>query len=130
VKVPKYVREVLDRLTRCFEERDCLHCSDCVAFALMYLDATGVRLRRGDIFHSREGVVFVKFLVSTMSREYMPCERCPDENAVEKFAEGLLRLDDEAREEVMEMFPHHSEFKLTERECKGRVFESFFEALS
>ena len=92
---------MVNHYNECYAQRDrCLHCNDCIAFALIYSEALKLRLPpRGVPYAVEHGHAwnFVKFLGSTISREYLPCERALPYAKVRDFAWALLRLPLDAR---------------------------------
>jgi hypothetical protein len=132
LKVPKKVWAVLDHYNECFVQRNrCLHCNDCIAFALIYSEALNVKLPpRGVPYMVAPGHAwnFVKFLGSTISREYLPCDRALPYEQVRSFAWSLLRLPMEARQHIRAVIFTHTEFSQTEYDVGVKTFKASMEA--
>ena len=113
--IPKKVLSVIKHYNECFAEKNrCLHCGDCVAFALIYSEILNLRLPpRGQPYAVGPGYAwnFVKFLGSTISREYLPCDRALPYERVKSFAWALLRLSIPTRRRIRNHLLAHCEFK-------------------
>jgi len=114
VKIPKKVLDVIAHYNQCFAERGrCLHCNDCIAFALINSESLKLRLPpRGVPYSVGLGHAwnFVKFLASTISKEYLPCERALPYKRIKSFAWALLRLSITERRHVRSCLITHAEF--------------------
>ena len=114
MKIPEKIRVVLNYYGECFAKRDrCLHCNDCIAFALIYSETLALRLPpKGVPYVVKPGHAwnFVKFLCSTISREYLPCDRALPYEQIKSFAWSLLRLPLKVRAEIRSHMICHSEF--------------------
>jgi len=116
-KIPKHVIDIIQHYRECWEKANrCIHCGDCIAFALafsenseLWLPPRGVPYSYGDTGeHS-----FVKFLSSTISSAYLPCNygRALSKKRIDRFAKALLRLPLEARKSIRSVtFLAHAEF--------------------
>ena len=117
-EIPKHVSKVLEHYNGCFAKRDrCIHCGDCIAFALIYSEALQLRLPpRGVPYMLQPGHAwnFVKFLTTSISRPYLRCDRALPANKIRKFALSLLRLPFKARSQIRRQLFCHSEFKSEE----------------
>ncbi len=116
MRIPKHVLEVLNHYNECYSKANrCLHCGDCIAFALLisehlnlWLPPPGVPYIVGDTGQW----LFVKFLASTISAEYLPCryDRALPRDKVKKFARALLRLPLQVRQHIRSSLIAHDEF--------------------
>ncbi|RLF07965.1 MAG: hypothetical protein DRJ69_06645 [Thermoprotei archaeon] len=115
-EMPKYVKRILAHLADCFAERRCTLCSDCLAFALLFIEEAPPI--RAPYIIKADGPYwqFIKFLLSTLPGEpenlkYNPCPfnqmRYED---VKKFALFILRLPPEKRRELRINLLCHAEF--------------------
>lgn len=81
----------------CYAMRGCLHCADCLAFALKYLNE--VESGRGEAetpptAGSRKRLV-TKFIISTISSENLPCEKALSAESLKEYIKGLLEGEGE-----------------------------------
>jgi hypothetical protein len=95
-------------------ERDCIHCCDCIAYALIASEELKLELPRGApymVVEPSHHWAFVKFLGSTISRDYLPCGRALCYEDVKDFAWSLPRLPVEVRRQLRSTLAAHTEFK-------------------
>jgi len=117
-KIPKMVHKVIKHYNRCYmEENRCIHCPDCIAFAIIFSEILELRMPPKGIPYAVPGTsyywIFTKFLGSSISKEYIPCERALEYEEVKKFAWALLRLPVDLRGDLRKSLICHSEFKST-----------------
>jgi hypothetical protein len=114
VTIPQKIIRVLKHYSECYVKRArCLHCNDCIAYALISSEALNVELpSRGVPYSVSQGHAwnFVKFLGSTIAKEYLPCDRALAYETVKDFAFALLRLPVEARRHLRCSLLAHAEF--------------------
>jgi len=112
---PKIVLDVIKHFGECYVAHDrCLHCNDCIAFALIYSETMQVRMPPPGVPYSvglGHEWNFVKFLGSTIAKEYLPCPHALSYEKVKRFAWSLLRLSRGERARLRECLLCHSEFK-------------------
>ena len=134
-EMPKYAKRILAHLADCFAEHHCVLCSDCLAFALLFIEEAPPLVRgqpyiiRADAPYSQ----FIKFLCSTLPGEpgnlrYNPCPyNQMNYDDVRKFALYLLRLPPEKRRELRHKLLCHAEFHIDRSPPRhrklGRVHE-------
>jgi len=59
----------------CYALRGCFHCPDCLAFALkFYKQSQLIRKEKNDKQAMRDRTLVVKFILSTVASENLPCE--------------------------------------------------------
>jgi len=117
-EMPKYAKRILAHLADCFAERRCILCSDCLAFALLFIEEAPPLVRGQPYVIKADGPYwqFIKFLLSTLSGEpenlkYNPCPfNQMHYEDVKKFALFLLRLPPEKRRELRINLLCHAEF--------------------
>jgi len=113
VQVSKKILRVIEHYNECFAERErCLHCNDCIAYALIVSEALELKLPRGQPYSIGQGHAwnFIKFLGSTISREYLPCDRALSYEQIKDFAKSLLHLPLETRRQLRGCLICHVEF--------------------
>jgi len=117
-RIPKAITSILKYYNECFVKRGrCMHCGDCIAFALIYSEALQLRLPpRGVPYMLQPGHAwnFVKFLTSSISRPYLRCDRALPANKIKKFALSLLRLPFKTRSQIRGFLFCHAEFEFDE----------------
>jgi hypothetical protein len=110
--LPKKVVKVVEHYNNCFA-KDCMHCIDCIAFALIYSEALNLKIPCNFtpyVIGPGHAWNFVKFLGSSISREYLPCDRALPYKQVKDFAFSLLRLPIETRKLARFSLIAHTEF--------------------
>ena len=114
LKIPQIVSDVIKHYNECYAKH-CIHCLDCIAFACIYSEILNLQLPRGGTPYVVKGDShewnFVKFLKSTITKEYLPCERALSEKKIQEFAWALLRIPPEHRKIIRRSLICHSEFK-------------------
>jgi len=116
LRIPKHVLKVIDHYNECFLKADrCLHCNDCIAFALLLSEHLNLWLPPPGVPYIVGGTgqwIFVKFLVSSISADYLPCKygRALSRQDVKRFAWALLRLPLQARQRIRSALMAHDEF--------------------
>jgi len=117
-KIPKIVKRVIDHYNDCFVKRDCIHCPDCIAFAMIFSEILEMRLPPQGVPYVIPGDShywnFIKFLLSTITKEYLPCDRALDYETIKKFALALLRVPIDLRGSLRKRLICHAEFKMSE----------------
>lgn len=111
VKDKEFLEGFIERLNKCYRERGCRLCANCIAFAL---------LAHGNI-NVREDI-FLKFLCLTVSgrpeeRRFNPCPHMEFSwNEVHNLGLILLKLSSEERSAFLSRIPHNilSEEKIQE----------------
>ena len=88
----------------CYALRGCLHCPDCIAFALkFYKSARSPKSEHGDD-HMPGRALTIKFILSTIASESLPCEYALSSANLRNYINQLM--DEEAQ------LPHcHYEFR-------------------
>jgi len=117
---PKYVQEILNWFHECWAEVNCILCLDCIAFALKTIeDAPVLKVRRSYIIKPGKVWNFIKFLMSTISKGYNPCNRCKfNPVTIRKFGRWILRLTPDQRKGLRASIFCHAEFKPSKDEDK------------
>ena len=114
MKVPEQVIEVLKALESCWAERRCMLCSDCVAFAILFIEDLDP-LPEGKARFMTFGVrqAFMKFIESTIAKPRNQCPYCKiSAEQANEFALFLLKLNKEQRRLIRtEYLKCHAEFK-------------------
>lgn len=98
----------------------CIHCLDCIAFALLYAERNNLNepppsenyvIEWGGKFG-----LFKKFLLSTIANDpyhkYLPCKNALSYNEVHELADSLLKLTKKQKQEVRKTLLCHIEFKV------------------
>jgi len=118
LRIPQIVSDVIKHYNECYAEgkiERCMHCLDCIAFACIYSEILNLQLPRGGVPYAIKGDShewnFIKFLKSTITKEYLPCERALSEKEIQEFALALLRIPPEHRRFIRASLICHSEFK-------------------
>jgi|GEM_PF-3760369 len=116
----KKILEYLRHFDQCFtKKKRCIHCLDCIAFALLYAEDNNLTEPSAPVEHLITGNnkfwLFKKFLLSTIVNEpnyqYLPCERALSYNQVSELADLLLKLTKEQKKALRQKLLCHAEFK-------------------
>lgn len=71
----------------CYGLRSCLHCPDCLALALKYLnEIRGEEPGNDDVYN-----LMLKFAVSTVASENLPCEYAKPHDELREYLRRLFR---------------------------------------
>ncbi len=115
-KAFKYIRH----FDQCFaKENRCLHCLDCIAFALLYAEDNNLTEPSAPVEYIIEGDnkfwIFKKFLLSTIvndpNYQYLPCKRALSYDKVSELADLLLKLTKKQKKALRQTLLCHAEFK-------------------
>ena len=68
----------------CYAMTNCLHCPDCLAFALKFFKEIKSKEK------ARERNLVVKFILSTIASENLPCEKALPANDLKSYINQLL----------------------------------------
>jgi len=113
-RIPRLVIDVLEHYNICYA-RDCFHCLDCLALALIYSELEDLYLPPktppNAIKPDSPAWIFVKFLTSSISRRYLRCKRALGWGTIERFAWSLLEIPPEVRQKLRDSLLCHQEFK-------------------
>ena len=115
MKIPKYVEKIHDYFDECYlNQKRCIHCYDCISFALIFAQKEKSYLPpQGVIFSTADGNenTFIKFLCSTITKEYLRCNRGITYKIAYKYSKWLLRLSKEDKEQFRKNCLCHTELQ-------------------
>ncbi len=77
----------------CYAQDNCMHCQDCLAFALLHWQQLGDSLSEKTL--SRERSRVVKFLAGTITSGSLPCPRALPRGDLRPYIDRLLSGDGE-----------------------------------
>lgn len=115
-KIVKYI----NHFNKCFaKENRCLHCLDCIAFALLYAEDNNLTEPSAPVEYMIEGDNkfwnFKKFLLSTIVNDpyhqYLPCKNALTYDEVWELADLLLKLAKKQKKTLRRNLLCHTEFK-------------------
>jgi len=115
----KKMLKYISHFDECFvKENRCIHCLDCVAFALLYAEENNLTEPSSPVEYIIEGTSkfwnFKKFLLSTIAEEYLPCKMALTYEEVWELADLLLRLTNKQKRVLRRNLLCHTEFKADE----------------
>jgi len=109
---PKYIEKVVEHLRKCFTDRRCALCSDCLALALMLAENLPRVVGRSYLITEGRAAIIIKFITTTLSREYNPCQHSLDSNTVKKLARWVVAQAGKTQRFMLRgALPCHEEFK-------------------
>lgn len=74
-------------IEECYGLRNCLHCPDCLAFALKYQKQMGSTMKEKDQVYA----LVLKFAVSTIASENLPCEYAQRQDNLREYLKQLFK---------------------------------------
>ncbi len=112
LRLPKFVIRILKKLENCFKNRNrCIHCHDCIAFALIYAEENQID---NSVTHNDPRVwkenLFTKFLRTTINKRYLTCAVITD-SEMDRFSKYLSALSVEDKGKFRRYTKAHTEFK-------------------
>jgi len=106
--IPKYICRIHKHFTECFvNEHHCINCFDCIAFAIIFCQKEQLSLP----IKTYEGVIFIKFIKSTITDIYLRCGRGISKDNAERYARWVLRLSNKERDRLRQVVLAHAELQ-------------------
>ncbi|MEW6189318.1 MAG: hypothetical protein AB1466_04295 [Actinomycetota bacterium] len=79
----------------CYALQNCMHCADCIAFALRYLREAELAPDKREEAATRKRRTVIKFILSTIASENLPCEKALPLVDLKTYVNKLLQGEEE-----------------------------------
>jgi len=109
IKKPKYIQKIEKHLFDCYNKHHCIHCFDCIAFALLYAEDNLIHVKKYPNPLPDKLIYFSKYLYSAINRDYLPCKYALTGKQVKIYKDWLSRLSIEEKRKYRSMLLCHSE---------------------
>jgi len=75
----------------CYALRGCMHCPDCLAFALKFYNLAQLPPhKRGEDTERKKRAIVIKFLISSIASENLPCKDALSSENLKDYIDKLL----------------------------------------